>query len=104
MSSTQRLPNLILSQDCELSGLAGQPCAEGTSELPILPGMRGTTGITCRSGEEPQEGDRSWTPAQRESEVTTSNYIFFFFWIKNVGFFQTFAASFPGNLTIPDKF
>jgi len=59
MSSTQRPPRWILLEDCKLSVLAGQPCTEGTSELPVLPGLCGSTGVTCRSGEEPQERDKS---------------------------------------------
>lgn len=98
MSSTQRLPKLILSQDHKLSGLAGQPCTEGTSEPPILPGTRGTSGVTCRSGEEPQ-GDRSST-TQWESEVTTSNYVFFFC-VKNVGFFLDFCCKFSKKSNNP---
>lgn len=37
----QRLPELILSEK-------GKPRTEGTSELTIAPGMRGTTGVTWR--------------------------------------------------------
>lgn len=70
MSSTQRLPRLNLSWNCKLSGLAGQPCTEGTSELPILAVLEPLQ--ICR---EPQ-GDRS-SAAQRDSEITTSNYGFF---------------------------
>lgn len=44
-SSMQRLPDLIISEK-------GKPHTEGTSELTIPPGMHGTTGVTCRFGEE----------------------------------------------------